>query len=236
MRAHAFSFFVAFSLITFSGCGYAPKSDDGSTKTSLPPIQGIEAKNKLSEKVNNAVKKENTRIENALGNIDTSYVTRYSGAILHTNFGALTVELYGEDTPLAVSNFIQLSEKKFYDQTKFHRVIKDFMIQGGDPNSKDASWDDDGTGGPGYTFPDEKSSKKLIRGSLAMANAGPDTNGSQFFIVTKEAVPWLDGKHTNFGHITKGMDVVKKIENAKTNERDHPTEDIVIESVELIKK
>ena len=109
------------------------------------------------------------------------------------------------------------------------------MIQGGDPNSKDDDWSNDGIGGPGYKFEDEFNNHKLVAGSLAMANAGPNTNGSQFFIVTAKETPWLDGKHTNFGYVVDGMDVVKKIEALPTNQNDHPTTDATIESIELVK-
>ena len=109
--------------------------------------------------------------------------------------------------------------------------MKDFMIQGGDPNSKDDDWSDDGRGGPGYAFEDEINQHQLVKGVLAMANAGPNTNGSQFFIVTAEATPWLDGKHTVFGKVIKGMDVVSKIENVAVNENNHPTEDVVVSRV-----
>jgi peptidyl-prolyl cis-trans isomerase B (cyclophilin B) len=159
----------------------------------------------------------------------------YSGAILKTNFGDIKVKLYGEDSPLTVNNFLNLAQDGFYDNTKFHRVIKDFMIQGGDPNSKDDDWTNDGMGGPDYKFKDEINSHKLVRGSLAMANSGPNTNGSQFFIVTVASTPWLDGKHTNFGYVQEGMDIVEKIEAVEVNENNHPTEDVVVENIELVK-
>ncbi len=161
--------------------------------------------------------------------------SQYSQAIIHTNQGDITVAFYAPDAPKAVNNFLHLSQSGFYDTVKFHRVIKGFMIQGGDPNSKDDDWSNDGYGGPGYKFEDEINDHKLVRGNLAMANSGPDTNGSQFFIVTAEATPFLDGGYTNFGYVTKGMDVVDKIENLPTNENDHPTEDAIIYSVELVK-
>jgi len=160
----------------------------------------------------------------------------YKGAIIKTNFGDIQVEFYGDKSPNTVTNFLKLAQSGFYDSTKFHRVIPQFMIQGGDPNSKDDDWSNDGMGDPGYKFDDEFNDEKLVRGSLAMANSGPNTNGSQFFIVTAEATPWLDGKHTNFGHVVKGMDVVTKIENLPRNENDHPTTDATINSVELVKK
>jgi peptidyl-prolyl cis-trans isomerase B (cyclophilin B) len=159
----------------------------------------------------------------------------YSQAIIKTNQGDITVKFYGEDSPKTVNNFLNLAQLSFYDGTKFHRVIKDFMVQGGDPNSKSADWSTHGTGGPDYRFADEFNSHKLVTGSLAMANAGPNTNGSQFFIVTAPETAWLDGRHTNFGQVIAGMDIVKKIEAAETDSNDHPLEDITIEKIELVK-
>jgi len=149
-----------------------------------------------------------------------------STAILHTNHGAIDVELYDEDAPKTVDNFLGLARKGFYDGVVFHRVIPDFMIQGGDPTGT-------GTGGPGYTFEDEENDHGVVRGVLAMANAGPNTNGSQFFIVTADACPWLDGKHTVFGRVTDGMDVVDAISNVDTDGRDRPRDDVLIERIEL---
>jgi cyclophilin family peptidyl-prolyl cis-trans isomerase len=149
-----------------------------------------------------------------------------STATLHTNHGAIEIELFDDDAPKTVGNFRKLSADGFYDGVIFHRVIKDFMIQGGDPTGT-------GTGGPGYTFEDEFNDHKVERGALAMANAGPGTNGSQFFIVTTGAAPWLDGKHTVFGRVTSGMDAVDSIEGTETGARDKPVDDVVIERVEL---
>ena len=149
-----------------------------------------------------------------------------SQAILHTNAGAITVELHDDDAPKTVENFRKLAADGFYDGLIFHRVISDFMIQGGCPEGT-------GAGGPGYTFEDEFNQHKVERGALAMANAGPNTNGSQFFIVTTEAAPWLDGKHTVFGRIVEGMDVVDTIEGQRTDGRDRPREDVVMERVEV---
>jgi peptidyl-prolyl cis-trans isomerase B (cyclophilin B) len=149
-----------------------------------------------------------------------------SRATLHTSAGPITVSLFEDDAPKTVANFRKLAGDGFYDGLIFHRVIKDFMIQGGDPEGT-------GTGGPGYTFEDEINDHKVVRGALAMANAGPNTNGSQFFIVTTDAAPWLDGKHTVFGEITEGMDTVDAIERAETGSGDRPTEPQVIERVEL---
>ncbi len=163
------------------------------------------------------------------------YAKQYSQAVITTNLGKIKVKFHNADSPATVNNFLKLASEKFYDGTKFHRVIKGFMIQGGDPNSKDDDWANDGAGGPGYKFADEFNAHKLAKGSLAMANSGPGTNGSQFFIVTAASTPWLDGKHTNFGEVIEGMDVVDKIENAEKNTNDHPLEDITIQSIELVK-
>jgi peptidyl-prolyl cis-trans isomerase B (cyclophilin B) len=149
-----------------------------------------------------------------------------TNATLHTNHGSIEVELYAEDAPTTVGNFLKLAADGFYDGVVFHRVIPDFMIQGGDPTGT-------GTGGPGYQFEDEINDHRVERGALAMANAGPNTNGSQFFIVTTEAAPWLDGKHTVFGRVTGGMDVVDAISELDRDARDRPREDVVIERVDL---
>ena len=149
-----------------------------------------------------------------------------SEATLHTNAGPITVSFFHEDAPKTVENFRKLAGDGFYDGLIFHRVIPDFMIQGGCPQGT-------GTGGPGYTFEDEFNDHKVVRGALAMANAGPNTNGSQFFIVTIDAAPWLDGKHTVFGQVTGGMDAIDAIEALPTDGRDRPTEPAVIERVEL---
>jgi peptidyl-prolyl cis-trans isomerase B (cyclophilin B) len=147
-----------------------------------------------------------------------------TNATLHTNHGAIAVELFDEDAPKTVGNFLKLARDGFYDGVIFHRVIPDFMIQGGDPTGT-------GRGGPGYTFEDEFNEQKVVRGALAMANAGPNTNGSQFFIVTAAACPWLDGKHTVFGRVTDGLDVVDAIEQVPTDASDKPRDDVVIERV-----
>jgi peptidyl-prolyl cis-trans isomerase B (cyclophilin B) len=149
-----------------------------------------------------------------------------SQATLHTNHGAIEVELFEEDAPRTVDNFVKLSKDGFYDGITFHRVIPDFMIQGGCPRG-------DGTGGPGYQFEDEPNGHRVERGALAMANSGPDTNGSQFFIVTTEAAPWLDGKHTVFGQVSSGMDVVDEISGVDRDGSDRPREPVTIDRVEL---
>jgi peptidyl-prolyl cis-trans isomerase B (cyclophilin B) len=149
-----------------------------------------------------------------------------SQAVMHTNAGRITLELFDDAAPKTVENFRTLAADGFYDGLIFHRVIRDFMIQGGCPQGT-------GTGGPGYQFEDEFNENKVVRGALAMANAGPNTNGSQFFIVTTEAAPWLDGKHTVFGRVVDGMDTVDAIEGTETGAGDRPTSDQRIERIEL---
>jgi peptidyl-prolyl cis-trans isomerase B (cyclophilin B) len=149
-----------------------------------------------------------------------------TNATMQTNHGAIGIELFDEDAPKTVENFKKLAGDGFYDGVIFHRVIQDFMIQGGDPTGT-------GSGGPGYQFEDEFNDHKVERGVLAMANAGPNTNGSQFFIVTADSCPWLDGKHTVFGRVTSGMDVVDAIEQVDTGPGDRPRDDVRIESINV---
>jgi peptidyl-prolyl cis-trans isomerase B (cyclophilin B) len=149
-----------------------------------------------------------------------------SQATMHTNHGPIELELFDDDAPRTVENFVKLSQDGYYDGLIFHRVIKDFMIQGGCPQGT-------GTGGPGYEFEDEINDHKIVRGALAMANRGPNTNGSQFFIVTTDAAPWLDGKHTVFGEVRSGMEAVDSIEGTETGAQDRPAKDAVIERVEV---
>ena len=147
-------------------------------------------------------------------------------ATVQTNHGAIDIELFPAEAPKTVDNFVKLARDGFYDGVIFHRVIPDFMVQGGDPTGT-------GSGGPGYSFEDEFNDHRVERGALAMANAGPNTNGSQFFIVTTEAASWLDGKHTVFGRVTDGMDVVDAISSLETDARDRPREDVVIDRVDV---
>lgn len=188
-----------------------------------------EPRKKINKQPNNTDKiKMDTQANNATNPVVTNTV------VFKTTKGDITIDLYGNDAKKTVENFVKLSRDGFYTGTRFHRVIKDFMIQGGDPLSKDdsksAEW---GTGGPGYKFEDEINSIKLTRGVLAMANAGPNTNGSQFFIVTIPETPWLDGKHTAFGKVVAGMDIVDTIENVETAPNDRPIVPITINSVEV---
>src|SRR5215212_8481949 len=149
-----------------------------------------------------------------------------SQATLHTSMGAIAIELFDDDAPKTVANFKKLAEDGFYDGVIFHRVIPDFMVQGGDPTGT-------GSGGPGYTFEDEFNDNKVERGALAMANSGPNTNGSQFFIVTADSCPWLDGKHTVFGRVTSGMEVADTISQLPSDPSDKPREDAVIQTVHV---
>src|SRR4051794_15756197 len=149
-----------------------------------------------------------------------------SQATMSTNHGDIEIELFDADAPKTVENFRTLARKGYYDGLSFHRIIRDFMIQGGCPRG-------DGTGDPGYKFEDEINQHKVVRGALAMANAGPNTNGSQFFIVTTGEAPWLDGKHTVFGQVTDGMDVVDKLEGLPTDSRDRPREDARIDKLSV---
>jgi cyclophilin family peptidyl-prolyl cis-trans isomerase len=147
-----------------------------------------------------------------------------SNATLSTSKGVIEIALFDEDAPKTVQNFRELAGKGFYDGLIFHRVIEGFMLQGGCPQGT-------GTGGPGYTFEDEFNQHKVVRGALAMANSGPNTNGSQFFIVTAEECPWLDGKHTVFGEVRSGMDVVDAIDATPTDSRDRPTTPVTIDAL-----
>jgi len=148
-------------------------------------------------------------------------------ATIETSHGTIEIELFTDDAPETVANFTKLASDGFYDGLVFHRVIPDFMIQGGCPQGT-------GSGGPGYTFDDEPNDHSIVRGTLAMANAGPNTNGSQFFIVTAAATPWLDGKHTAFGQVTSGMHVVDAIQSVDRDVRDRPTDDVRMETVSIV--
>jgi len=148
-------------------------------------------------------------------------------AIFKTTLGDIKVDLHEKESPETVNNFVFLANEGFYNGLIFHRIIPEFMIQGGDPLGN-------GTGGPGYSFEDEFNSKRIVKGSLAMANSGPNTNGSQFFIVTADATPWLDGKHTNFGQVEEGQEVVDALGVVETDSFDKPITDVVVNSIEII--
>ena len=207
---------VSALLLLISGCGI-------STTSSLTPIE-----------VSKDGEPAKTAMTNSIESQENLFA-KYSGATIKTSLGNIKVKFYSE-SPITVNNFMNLAQANVYDGTKFHRIIADFMIQGGDPLSKDDTkpylW---GTGGPDYRFNDEFNAHKLVRGSLAMANAGANTNGSQFFIVTADSTPWLDGKHTNFGYVTDGMDIVEKAEKAEVDDNDRPVAPIIVKSIELTK-
>jgi cyclophilin family peptidyl-prolyl cis-trans isomerase len=150
-------------------------------------------------------------------------------AELTTTMGVIKIDLFEKDAPKTVNNFVSLAKDGFYDGLIFHRVIEDFMIQGGDPLGV-------GMGGPGYQFEDEFNSQKLVKGSLAMANSGPNTNGSQFFIVTATETPWLDGKHTNFGIVTEGLEVAEAISKVDKDSSDKPKTPVVLEKVVIVEE
>lgn len=235
-------------LLLLNGCS-AGNNDLSITEKNAPKTgqnsvdrEAIEKIDSLNNEDANQVSQENSNKSNNNQITENKSVTYqdltkdYNFAVLKTNLGDIKLAFYADASPATVNNFLNLANDGFYNGTRFHRVINDFMIQGGDPKSKDTVQKDMwGTGDPGYKFNDEFNGNKLVRGSLAMANSGPNTNGSQFFIVTAEATPWLDGRHTNFGYVAEGMDVVEKIEAAETDERDRPLTDVVVESVELVK-
>ena len=233
------------ALIILSGCGGNDESQDlsetiaGEQKGYFETV--TDAQKTAEDTIEQAQRQKEQQVRDAMALADSTNMPQESsntlkktmeeptpcaGATLVTNKGEIEIKFFGEDSPKTVINFCELAEKGFYDGIIFHRVIKDFMIQGGDPTGT-------GTGGPGYRFDDEFNERKIVRGSVAMANAGPNTNGSQFFIVTADATPHLDGKHTNFGEVTAGMDVVDAIENVETGAADKPLDDVVIESVKL---
>ena len=221
-------FFILALVFLFSGCVQESANLDINEKNANKAVKNYDDAKQVNKTNNNQMTENNST---TLADL----VQKYNSAIIKTNLGDIKVKFHNEASPKTVNNFLNLAKNGFYDNTKFHRVINNFMIQGGDPNSKDLDkknlW---GTGGPGYKFADEFNDKKLIRGSLAMANSGADTNGSQFFIVTTNSTPHLDGIHTNFGEIIIGMDVVDKIEASETDGRDCPLKDVVIESIELL--
>jgi len=236
-----------FLIILFSGCA----GDDNEKEKSEVAGGLLEVNKKAHEDIAKATDAENTRLNNSLKEennmssntlkepvINQVLVNKYPFALVKTNIGEIKVKFSGESAPLTVTNFIQLAQENFYVNTKFHRVIKSFMIQGGDPLSKNDSiktrW---GTGDPGYKFKDELSgTEKYPQGTLAMANSGPNTNGSQFFIVTADPEAQLPPSYTVFGKVVDGINIALKIENVSTTTADRPIEDIVIKSVELLEK
>lgn len=225
------------AVFVLAGCSYQDRYEQESRNDN--EVDNISSSNNLNNtnNTNNNMENNTNNLEQTATPIDeqADLLNQYSRAIVKTNRGNITLQFFNEDSPVTVNNFLNLAQEGFYNNTKFHRVIEGFMIQGGDPNSKTDNTNTYGTGGPGYKFADEINNNKLVAGSLAMANSGPNTNGSQFFIVTAEETPWLDGAHTNFGQVVDGMEVVREIEAVETGVRDVPLEPIVINDIELLK-
>lgn len=216
-------------IIILSGLAIVLRGDDSITSLEKDSLYATGTQNTSKEKQ----QAQNT--QTPMSTTTASIPENVSTAVITTNKGVVEI-VFATTTPITVANFAKLASAGFYDGTRFHRVIKDFMIQGGDPLSKDPSLKDRwGTGGPGYTFQDETSPNDVFApGVIAMANAGPNTNGSQFFIVTAQTgTPWLAGKHTVFGRVTKGMDVVLQIQNAPTDGADRPLQDVVVEKIQV---
>lgn len=232
--------------LTLSACGKTTVNNYNDVNVSLDNQLKTETTSTSDQNKTNSIKTVESKSNLISTSTTTKTMTRtldgqsdlfadYSGAIIKTSEGEIEIKFYPE-SPITVNNFMNLAKSGFYTNTKFHRIIKDFMIQGGDPLTKESDTSVYGSGGPEYRFADEINNHKLVAGSLAMANTGmPVTNGSQFFIVTLDETPWLDGKHTNFGYVTKGMEVVKAIEATETGARDLPIKDIVIKGIELVK-
>jgi peptidylprolyl isomerase len=233
--------FVFCAFVFLSGCAKPSGDVSRDTKSMTDPIEHMEKEIATLEtaksNINNAVNMQNQKLNQALDETGMSDATVYKEATLHTNKGDITLELYSDRMPITVKNFTKLAQEGFYNGVKFHRVIEGFMIQAGDPLSKDdslkARW---GTGGPGYTIKDEfYTGLSNTRGTIAMANAGPDTGGSQWFINLVDNTS-LDPKHPVFGAVSKGMEVVDAIGNTDTEDPDRPVNDVVIEKITLIEK
>ena len=229
------------AVIFFSGCSskndansQEQKNADQNQKQNTGYIDSmLNIKDQAQKNVESAVNNENNKINETM-NEGTNYMEKYNAAEIETNLGKIKVKFYNANAPITVNNFMKLADQKFYDGTKFHRVIKSFMIQGGDPNSKNSDTSAWGMGGPGYKFNDEiKGTEKYPQGTLAMANSGPNTNGSQFFIVTASPEAALPPSYTVFGTVISGMDTALKIENVKTGANDRPVEDVIIKGVTL---
>jgi len=250
MRNKLFLFSIlAIAVLFLSGCAAENNKTDkinpSNQKSSDYLSTILDTKNDANKNIQNATEEENNKLNNALSEntMNTTQntventselVKKYSMAKIKTNLGDIEVKFYGDKTPMTVGNFLKLAQSGFYNGIKFHRVIKGFMIQGGDPNSKQSNVNNWGMGGPGYKFADELTgNEKYPQGALAMANAGPNTNGSQFFIVTANPEAPLPPSYTVFGEVINGMDVALKIENVETTTNDRPIENVIIENIEL---
>lgn len=233
------------SIFFLSGCNSLQKTENSEGYLSQMTEINQQAKKNIQDAADMQNKKisealDETQINNSQNNqMDNSELTKkYSAALIKTSLGDIKVEFSNVDAPMTVGNFLKLSHDGFYTGTKFHRVIEGFMIQGGDPLSKDEAMKDRwGTGGPGYKFNDElKGTEKYPQGTLAMANSGPNTNGSQFFVVTASPEAPLPASYTVFGKVISGMDIALKIEKVATSSNDRPVDDVIIQSVELLEK
>jgi cyclophilin family peptidyl-prolyl cis-trans isomerase len=248
MKKYTLFSLALLALVLFAGCGQTAQTEkqkEGAAEKQdnsklAKELEGNSSGKSQTQQTQDNSKQKTMQQDQNITSTETPLLEKYQGAILKTNLGDIELEFSPKEAPLTVNNFYKLAEEKFYDGTKFHRVIKNFMIQGGDPNSKDDDWSDDGIGGPGYTIPAEIGLKNEI-GTIATARTGGPSNpkknssGSQFYINTAGNTS-LDGEYTVFGKVVSGMDVVTKIENVQTNENDHPTQDVTVESVELIEK
>lgn len=206
----------------------SPKKSDADTADQPVAGPALSSEGMTNDSKNNETK---TMSDKEKQEAAIAELAKINQIVLQTNKGDIVLEFYKQEAPNTCINFANLAKQGFYNGTKFHRVIKDFMIQGGDPNSRDGSPDTWGRGGPGYKFADEINAKPLVRGTLAMANSGPNTNGSQFFIVTADSTPWLDGKHTAFGQVVAGMDVVDAINETAVNSSNQPLDPVIITNV-----
>lgn len=236
-------FFTALLLIVFSACSQKENKNENGYISGM-----LDIKENAEKNISNAVNTENEKINNSLNvtnmneqknsNIPSDLSEKYSAVLIKTNLGEIKIKLDAKSAPITVNNFLKLAQDNFYSNVKFHRVIKGFMIQAGDPLSKNEAmksrW---GTGGPGYQFNDELSGKETYpQGTLAMANAGPNTNGSQFFIVTASPAAPLPPSYTVFGQVVDGLDVALKIENVETGVNDQPLENVTIETITPLEK
>jgi peptidylprolyl isomerase len=237
-------------VLTFSACSSAgpsaknvpaPRNNAQSSSDLQLPAGSGQASGQDNDNQTNSQANMSTNQTNP--NIPTDLAGKFPFALIKTSLGDIKVKLDPQSAPLASNNFLNLAKTGFYDGTKFHRVIKGFMIQGGDPKSKDESLKDEwGTGGPGYQFPDELTGKEIYpQGTLAMANSGPNTNGSQFFIVTASPAAPLPPSYTVFGSVVSGMDVALKIESVPTtgdngNPANQPLTDVVINTIEPLEQ
>lgn len=241
MKKFIFTFFVLGLFLVFTGCGarsavVTSSNINGAVatlNTNASQVSNINTSSMNNAPLQNSNPNQNS---NAAASGAAAAPLAQTQVVMKTSQGDISITFFDQDAPNTVKNFVKLAQSGFYDGILFHRVIPDFMIQTGDPltKSQPQTWAVHGTGGPGYEFADEFNSHKVVRGAVAMANSGPDTNGSQFFIVTAEATPWLDGKHTVFGEVTAGMDVVDAISQAQTDANNHPLEDIKIVSITFV--